>query len=477
MNDSEPTGTVEKCNKFPPGIPYIVGNEGAERFSYYGMRQILYIYLVALFIGFVAEDAASPELLTDARVKATQWTHLFMAGVYLFPMIGAILADRFLGKFRVILWVSLIYVAGHGVLAVGGRFASMGDLSGAEAAMIAGLVLIAVGSGGIKPCVSANVGDQFSKKNSHLITKVFQIFYFSINFGSFFASLLTPWLYKQYGAEVAFGVPGVLMAIATIVFWMGRKKFVKVPANPGGKLGAIDFSASTLLMVPLLLGIYVALEESETLVHAATENGFGALIESGTQVALHYWWVAAVGLVSLLTGLVVAHFRQKLREDTGFLAVIIYGFRNRKKGVGFWEPVREKYGEEIAEGPKAVLRIMLVFSMVSVFLGAIRSALFHLDRAGKVDGFEPCRPKRGLGRGYARHRSGGTGRSHAFVHVGVKRRPTALTAPGSRSCPCNDFTAFGTNSVAHFRRERTARRTRSAEAFCTRLFSRTDAYH
>src|SRR5690606_10626097 len=95
-------------NRFPAGMPYIVGNEGAERFSYYGMRQILYIYLTALFIGFVAEGSADPELLSQAKIKATQWTHLFMAGVYLFPMIGAILADRLLGKYRVIFWVSLI---------------------------------------------------------------------------------------------------------------------------------------------------------------------------------------------------------------------------------------------------------------------------------------------------------------------------------------------------------------------------------
>ena len=178
--------TMTRDNRFPAGIPFIVGNEGAERFSYYGMRQILYIYLTALFIGFVAEGSVDPGLLSHAKIKATQWTHLFMAGVYLFPMIGAILADRLLGKYRVIFWVSLIYVAGHATLAIGGRFASLHNLAGAEYAIILGLGLVAIGSGGIKPCVSANVGDQFTAKNSHLVGKVFQIFYFIINFGSFF---------------------------------------------------------------------------------------------------------------------------------------------------------------------------------------------------------------------------------------------------------------------------------------------------
>lgn len=351
-------------------MPYIVGNEGAERFSYYGMRQILYIYLTALFIGFVAEGSADPELLSQAKIKATQWTHLFMAGVYLFPMIGAILADRLLGKYRVIFWVSLIYVAGHAILALGGRFASMNNLVGAEYAIIAGLAFIAIGSGGIKPCVSANVGDQFTSKNSHLVSKVFQIFYFIINFGSFFASILTPWIYKRFGPEVAFGVPGILMAIAALVFWLGRNKFVKVPPNPGGRLGRIDFFASTLLVLPLLLGVYVALEESENIVHALTEGGSSMLMGALGQVALQYWWVAALGFVTLVAGFALAHVRQKIKEDTGFLAVMFYSVRHRKQrqpGEDFWGPARRHFGEEAAEGPPAVLRIMVVFSMVSVF--------------------------------------------------------------------------------------------------------------
>ncbi len=95
-----------------------------------------------------------------------------------------------------------------------------------------GLLLIAVGSGGIKPCVSANVGDQFGSQNKGLLEKVYSWFYFSINFGAFFSTLLTPWLLIHYGSSWAFGVPGIFMALATLVFWLGRYKFVHVP--PGG---------------------------------------------------------------------------------------------------------------------------------------------------------------------------------------------------------------------------------------------------
>ena len=95
-----------------------------------------------------------------------------------------------------------------------------------------GLGLIALGSGGIKPCVSAHVGDQFGKSNQNLLEKVFGWFYFSINLGAFVSPLLTPWLLANYGPHVAFGVPGILKALATLFFWMGRNVFIHIP--PGG---------------------------------------------------------------------------------------------------------------------------------------------------------------------------------------------------------------------------------------------------
>ncbi len=367
---AHPPIPAARDDRFPPGIPYIVGNEAAERFSYYGMRQILYIYLVGLFTGFLVENAVPAAELSEAKVRATQAVHVFMAGVYLFPMIGAILADRLLGKFRVIFWVSLIYVAGHAALAVAGRYGVVGNLGGAETAMLIGLGLIAIGSGGIKPCVSANVGDQFTAANGHLVPKIFQVFYFTINFGSFFASVLTPILYKKFGPEVAFGVPGVLMAIAAFVFWLGRKRFIRVPPQPGGALGRIDFFASSLMITPLLLGIYVAVEKSESIVHAVMENGSAALLPALTATAASYWYLALAGFGALIAGLALAHRRQAIREDSGFLAVILYCWRHRGERVAgddFWTPARRHYGDEAADGPPAVLRIIGVFSMVSVF--------------------------------------------------------------------------------------------------------------
>src|SRR6185295_16565626 len=92
-----------------------------------------------------------------------------------------------------------------------------------------GLGLIALGAGGIKPCVSANVGDQFGASNQHLLTRVFSWFYFSVNLGSAFSSILIPELLDRVGPRIAFGVPGIAMFIATVVFWLGRRRFVHVP--------------------------------------------------------------------------------------------------------------------------------------------------------------------------------------------------------------------------------------------------------
>ena len=200
--------------RFPPQIPYIIGNEACERFSFYGMRNILTVFL----IDYLLRNAVPDEGARTAQAKSLM--HLFMAGVYFCPLLGGYLADRWLGKYKVILYLSLVYCLGHACLAVFEHNAT---------GFYTGLVLISLGSGGIKPCVSAMVGDQFTAGSKHLVKKVFAIFYWTINLGSFFASLLIPLTLKHLGPAVAFGIPGVLMFVATIIFWAGRRHYVVVP--------------------------------------------------------------------------------------------------------------------------------------------------------------------------------------------------------------------------------------------------------
>jgi POT family proton-dependent oligopeptide transporter len=223
----------------PPGVPYIVGNEGAERFSFYGMRAILVV--------FMTQHLMSAEGMLDimSEEEAKGWFHLFVSAVYFTPLLGALISDVLLGKFRTIIALSLVYCLGHFALAV--------DHTRLGLAM--GLGLIALGSGGIKPCVSAHVGDQFGQTNHHLLSRVFGWFYFSINLGAFLSMLATPWLMQAYGAPVAFAVPGVLMFIATLIFWAGRYKFVHVP--PGGmRFVRETFSAVGLRSLGKLCMVY-----------------------------------------------------------------------------------------------------------------------------------------------------------------------------------------------------------------------------
>lgn len=207
----------QDLSTMPPGIPYIVGNEAAERFNFYGMRAILVVFMTRYLLD--RNGAAAPM----GEAEANQWYHWFLASNYFFPALGAILADAFLGKYRTIIALSLVYCMGSVVLA----------LDQTRLGLFVGLGLIALGAGGIKPCVSAHVGDQFGSRNSHLVSRAFGWFYFSVNFGSFFSILLIPWLLEHWGARWAFGVPAVLMLLATWVFWLGRHKFAHIP--PGGK--------------------------------------------------------------------------------------------------------------------------------------------------------------------------------------------------------------------------------------------------
>lgn len=194
---------------YPPQIKYIVGNEAAERYSFYGMKSILVIFM-------------TNQLLVE-KSEAVSTYHLFTAACYLLPLLGAFISDRFLGKYKTIVLLSIVYCMGHFVLAVDESIRGL----------YLGLALISLGAGGIKPCVSAHVGDQFKPSEQDKMEKVYNLFYWMINFGSFFATIITPWTFEHYGSKVAFGIPGILMFIATVVFWMGRKKYVHVP--PTGK--------------------------------------------------------------------------------------------------------------------------------------------------------------------------------------------------------------------------------------------------
>lgn len=312
MSTPRATPAADPKAPIPRQISYIIGNEGCERFSFYGMRNILTVFLVTSLLAYLPEG--------DRAGAAKDVFHTFVIGVYFFPLLGGWLADRFWGKYHTILWLSLIYCVGHLCLAL---------FEDNRTGFFVGLGLIALGSGGIKPCVAAFVGDQFDQKNKHRAKVVFDAFYWIINFGSFFASLLMPIFLRQFGASLAFGIPGVLMFIATVIFWLGRKHYVLVPPAPPNPHSFLHVSRTALL---------------------ADRRG---RILAAVAIA------AAAGSFALLPdfGFVIA-------ACTALVAFIALG------GAGVWlqlEQARGRHPDEAVDGVRAVLRVLVLFFLVTPF--------------------------------------------------------------------------------------------------------------
>ncbi|MDI9411819.1 MAG: MFS transporter, partial [Bacteroidia bacterium] len=143
-------------DRMPPGIPFIIGNEAAERFSFYGMKTILAVFMTQ----YMLSATGTPDYMT--RTEATEWVAWFVASAYFFPVLGALIADALLGKYLTIMILSMVYCLGHAALAcIDLPSAALQASLDPRSWLMAGLFLIACGSGGIKPCVSAHVGDQF----------------------------------------------------------------------------------------------------------------------------------------------------------------------------------------------------------------------------------------------------------------------------------------------------------------------------
>ena len=318
--------------RLPRQIPYIIGNEACERFSFYGMRNILVPFLISsILLGYLPQGP-------DREGAAKDIFHTFVIGVYFFPLLGGWLSDRFFGKYNTVLWFSLIYCAGHACLAM---------FEGNATGFYTGLFLIALGSGGIKPLVVSFCGDQFDQSNKDKAKLVFDAFYWIINFGSFFASLFAPLLLRNYGPAVAFGVPGVLMLIATFIFWLGRHKYVNVPpskADPDSFLNVVR----------------TALRERK-----AGEGNSGTIIAwAGIAIAvlmLALWALKAVGLP-------VAGWP----DSFGFVitACLALGVLIAFGGWGAslqLDRARGRHPDAAVDGVRGVLRILIVFALVTPF--------------------------------------------------------------------------------------------------------------
>jgi len=210
----------EKPVPYPKSVFFIIGNEFCERFSYYGMKAILSIYL-SKKLKFHEDDA-------------TVIYHTFSCFCYFTPILGAMIADQFLGKFKTIVYISIIYVLGH-LLKTLAAVPTLG-IPPVEFSLI-GLALIALGTGGIKPCVAAFGGDQFKMpEQERQLQTFFSVFYFSINAGSLISTFITPIIREDVECfgdntcySLAFGIPAILMLVATVIIILGKPLYIMKP--------------------------------------------------------------------------------------------------------------------------------------------------------------------------------------------------------------------------------------------------------
>ncbi|KAH1236541.1 Protein NRT1/ PTR FAMILY 8.3 [Glycine max] len=221
------TGNWKAC-------PFILGNECCERLAYYGIATNLVTYLT--------------QKLHEGNVSAARNVTTWQGTCYLAPLIGAVLADAYWGRYWTIAIFSTIYFIGMGTLTLS---ASVPALKPAEclgtacppatpaqyAVFFFGLYLIALGTGGIKPCVSSFGADQFDDTDPQERIKkgsFFNWFYFSINIGALVSSTFIVWIQENAGWGLGFGIPALFMALAIGSFFLGTPlyRFQKPGGSP-----------------------------------------------------------------------------------------------------------------------------------------------------------------------------------------------------------------------------------------------------
>ena len=194
----------QRLKSHPTGFWFVFWGELAERSSFYGMRAILGLYLITT--------------LEYPREQGASIMQFFIASCYLTPLLGGVIADRWLGRYRTILYFSVPYIVGH--LVLGGIQTRTG--------LFIALALLALGSGSIKPNTSTLMGQIYeAEKKTFLLTEAFSYFYAAINIGSAVSSLGLPLVRVKYGYGVALSIPAALMAVAFVFFAVGKRYYPK----------------------------------------------------------------------------------------------------------------------------------------------------------------------------------------------------------------------------------------------------------
>ncbi len=273
----------------PPGLFLLFLVEMWERFSYYGMRALLVLYLTSPTTGVREPPAGYAKGFnpgpgwsdSDAATLYGWYTGL----AYLLPVVGGMVADRLIGTHRSMLVGGLLIMVGHIALAVSG-IGSLGHTPAGMSIFIGGLAMIVIGTGHFKPSVSVMVGDLYPRGDPRR-DSAFTIFYMGINLGAFLCAFVCGTLGEKVGWHWGFGSAAVGMALGLGLYWFGKPYFLKNIGNPPAESKAV--------VAPAFLG-------------------FGLVLAAMVALAFHYGYFGdlkdAIGgftsrqpLVALLTGI------------------------------------------------------------------------------------------------------------------------------------------------------------------------------
>jgi POT family proton-dependent oligopeptide transporter len=278
----------EISRRQPPGLWSLFIVEMWERFSYYGMRAILVLYLVAE----VGPDIANPgRNWSDAN--AAHLYGYYTGLVYLTPILGGLIADRLIGTHRSMVAGSLLITLGHVVLAVSGlgiwEFNAVG-----MSIFIVGLALIILGTGHFKPCVSVMVG-QLYKEHDPRRDGGFTIFYMGINVGAFLAPLVCGWLGEKVGWHYGFGAAAVGMLLGLITYFIARPIYLQgVGDPPEGKANTTPLFIIGAMALSAVVGLAY---------HFGVFTEFGNMLGGVTEkVHPNILTFGGVGLILLVAG-------------------------------------------------------------------------------------------------------------------------------------------------------------------------------
>jgi POT family proton-dependent oligopeptide transporter len=228
----------------PKGLATLFTTEMWERFSYYGLRPLLVLFMAAA----LAEGGFGFD-----RGQASAIVGIYGFSVYLASLPGGWVADRLLGLQRAILVGAVLITAGHLSIGLSG-LAGPGE---GKLPFFAGLVLIVLGTGLLKPNISAIVGDLYPEGGSRRDAG-FSIFYMGINLGAFFGQLITGFLGEAIGWHYGFGAAGVGMAIGLTVFMLTRGKTLRGIGTEPSRHPDAAVNARQQGTVKLVIGAVIA---------------------------------------------------------------------------------------------------------------------------------------------------------------------------------------------------------------------------